>query len=211
MIFHRFDAYRQLFGNLLVGVAFGDLHHEYVLPDGRKIFGDCIEVIGGFVFGVGRTAHCSFFLPFNFDAVLVFAFNALPAEVIDVNGTGDGEELCVKGPGIGQCMPGLPEFDKSLLGKVFRHFIGAGAFEEVMKQFSVVLVVHGLKSYLIAFFYFSNWGQSLHCLEGRNSGAKLTKWIIWDYYLCVKDSARRATGNLGNNLKMDASTTGFIT
>lgn len=91
-------------------------------------------------------------------------------------------------------MPGLPELDERLLGKVFRYFVCAGALQKIVKQFSVVLIVHCLKSYLIAIFNISNWGQCLHCLEGRNSGAKLTKWIIWDYYLCVKYSVRRVVG-----------------
>ena len=64
-----------------------------------------------------------------------------------------------------------------------------------MKQFSVILVVHYLKGYLIAFLYFSYLGQDLNCLEGRNSGAKVKYLKVWDYYVCVKKSI---TGLLAN-------------
>jgi len=54
----------------------------------------------------------------------------------------------------------IAKFDKRLWGEIFRYLFCAaprGCVLEIMKQFSVILVVHCLKGYLIAFLYSVIW------------------------------------------------------
>lgn len=101
MVFHRFDANRKLLCYFFVGITFGYFQHENIFPDWRKFLGNGIQVISRFIVRVGVADQCSIFLEFIVKTVLVFTFSALLAEVIDVNGAGDGEELGIQREGFG--------------------------------------------------------------------------------------------------------------
>lgn len=156
MIFHRFDGNRQLFRYLFVGIAFGYLQHKYVFPDGRKIFGNGMQVVGRFVVGVRETEKRGLFVEVVCQVVLVFTFNGLLAQVVYIYGTGNGKELGIQGVRYRQGMPGLPKLYKRLLSEVFGYVCCPGALQEIMKQFGVVPVVRRLKGQLVTFLYFRN-------------------------------------------------------